>query len=139
MDLVSAGWLARLACCLDDRPYVVPIHYVADRSVLYSFTMPGRKLDIMRSNPFVCLEIDAFESGSEWRSVVVEGTFRALPNEDGRNAERLHAWDLLQSHVDWWEPGALKPKPMPVLAKSPHVFFAIDIAQMSGRHAITDA
>lgn len=136
MAMVATGRLARLGCCLDNRPYVVPIHYAADHAVLYGFTMPGRKLDMMRANPAVCLEIDAFETGHAWRSVVLEGTFRELSNEEGHNRERLHAFDLLQTHLDWWEPGALKPRPMPIQGRSPHVFFAIEIAAISGRHAV---
>ncbi|MBP1859922.1 pyridoxamine 5'-phosphate oxidase family protein [Rhizobium herbae] len=138
MELVRAGRLARLACCRDDRPYVVPIHYGVDGNVLYSFTMPGRKLDMMRANPFVCLEIDKFDHGHEWTSVVVDGVFRELENEENRSRERIHAWSLLQLNIDWWEPGAFKPQQQPVHSKSPHVFFAIEISAVSGRHASKD-
>jgi len=48
----------RLACARDDQPYVVPIHFVYDGDHLYGLTTAGQKIDWMRSNPRVCLEID---------------------------------------------------------------------------------
>jgi nitroimidazol reductase NimA-like FMN-containing flavoprotein (pyridoxamine 5'-phosphate oxidase superfamily) len=135
MELIRVNRVARLACCSNDRPYVVPIHYAVEGTVLYGFTMPGRKLDMMRANPFVCLEIDEFGHGHEWTSVVVDGVFRELTDEEGRNQERIHAWSLLKTHLDWWEPGALKPQPQPIVSKSPHIFFAIEMSAISGRHA----
>ena len=49
--LASAGRLGRLACARDNRPYVVPIHYTFADNYLYGFSMPGQKVDWMRTNP----------------------------------------------------------------------------------------
>ena len=134
-EFIKAGRLARLACCSNDRPYLVPIHYAVEGNVLYSFTMPSRELGMMRASPFVCVEIDELDHGYEWTSVVVDGVFRELTDEEGRKQEMIHAWSLLKTHIDWLEPGALKPSPQPIVSKSPHVFFAIEMSAISGRHA----
>jgi len=55
---VKREWLARLACADGDVPYVVPVQYAFAGDKLYAFTLPGKKLTIMRKNPHVCLQID---------------------------------------------------------------------------------
>lgn len=131
--LVEAGRLAYLACSKDDRPYLVPIYYAFDKAVLYAFTMPGKKLDLVRANPRVALLIEQRSAANEWRSVVVEGRFEELPDRLGHKVQRDRAWALLSRHSNWWEPGSLKPYPEKLSDHSPHVFFRIVIDQISGR------
>ena len=51
--LLAANRLARLACTKDGRPYVVPIYYAYADNHLYAFSMPGKKVEWMRSSPQV--------------------------------------------------------------------------------------
>ena len=123
-----------LACCRDGQPYVVPIYFSYEKAVAYCFTMPGRKLEWMRQNDTVCLQVDQ-RLGSGWTSVIGEGKFEEFSDTDLWRNERLHAWEVLQKHSDWWEVGSLKPKELPVLAESPHIFFGIFVRTLSGRAA----
>ncbi|ANL49194.1 pyridoxamine 5'-phosphate oxidase-like protein (plasmid) [Rhizobium phaseoli] len=123
-----------LACCKDGQPYVVPIYFAYDSGVAYCFSMPGRKLEWMRENDKVCLQVDQ-RAGSGWRSVIAEGRFEEFPDTEVWRSERLHAWEMLQKHSDWWEVGSLKPQEVPVLGKSPHIFFGILVRTLSGRTA----
>src|ERR1022692_3975080 len=50
--------LGRLACAHKNKPYVVPIYFVYEKFYLYGFTTPGQKVEWMRSNPLVCVELD---------------------------------------------------------------------------------
>ena len=63
----------------------------------------------MRQNPKVCVITEEHSDGKQWKSVVVEGTYEELPDEIGHKRDRERAWSLLSKHVDWWQPGALKP------------------------------
>lgn len=137
--MIAGQRLARLACAENGIPYVVPISYACSGNQLYAFSMPGKKLDMLHANPRACLLVEAFESKHHWRSVVIDGAFRELPDTDEFHHERLKAWSLLADDFDWWEPGALKPQPQTTVATSPHVFFEIDIIEMSGREASEDA
>ena len=134
IDVLSRARMGRLACCSDGQPYVVPIHYAYADGCAYSFTMPGRKLDWMRANPRVCLQMDQV-TGSGWKSVVATGRFEELPDRMGHKRERDHAWQLLSQHVNWWEPGALSPDPVAMADHSPHVFYRVLLEEVSGRAA----
>jgi len=137
IGLISASRLGRLACSKNDRPYIIPIYYALDGNCLYSFTMPGQKVDWMRLNPHVCVEVDEFQGGSGWRSVVIYGKYQEFPDTDQWHHQRLHAWSILERHIDWWEPGALKPTPQPIASASPHLFYGIDIVEVTGRMAVS--
>ncbi|TCR75585.1 pyridoxamine 5'-phosphate oxidase family protein [Rhizobium sp. BK376] len=132
---INRQWLARLACAEGNVPYVVPVQYACAADKLYVFTLPGKKLEIMRKNPHVCVLIDQLKSKHSWKSVVIEARFIDLGAEESRE-EKGQAWSLLAQHADWWEPGALKPTGK--LADSPsstHLFFALEFVDVSGRKA----
>jgi nitroimidazol reductase NimA-like FMN-containing flavoprotein (pyridoxamine 5'-phosphate oxidase superfamily) len=131
-ELVKDGDFARLGCCKDGQPYVVPIRYAYSDSRLLSFSMPGRKVDFMRTNPKVCLEIEHFSDPAYWKCVVIEGIFHELAREE----ERDHAWKLLQGRKNWWEPGALKPEPQEITGERSHLYYEIIINQLTGREAV---
>jgi uncharacterized protein len=133
IDVVSAGRLGRLACARDNRPYVVPIYYAFAKNDLYSVSMPGQKVEWMRTNPNVCVQVDTVSDHGEWRSVVMHGLYKELPDTPGTQHEREHAWSLLQQHANWWEPGGLKPAPQSITASPTHLFYRITIESMTGR------
>src|SRR5262245_5920570 len=108
-QVLSDHRLAYLASAKEGRPYVVPIYYAYWGNALYAFSMPGKKIECMRANAMVSLLIEEKEQGREWKNVVVEGRYEELPDRIGHKVERDRAWSLLSKHVNWWEPGALKP------------------------------
>ena len=136
--LLAENRLARLACARDNVPYLVPIFYAYDESCAYAFTMPGRKLDMMRANPAVALLVEEHGEGRRWKSVIAEGRFEELPDRIGHKHHRERAWSLLARHAAWWEPGSLKPVTPPLSDHSPHVFYRIHIDHMSGREAVEE-
>lgn len=70
--------VGRLGCTAHDRPYVVPINYVFDGTYIYSYSSPGRKIDMMREQPIVAFQVDEIENDDSWRSVMVEGEYQEL-------------------------------------------------------------
>jgi uncharacterized protein len=80
--LVSAPF-ARLGCHAEGQTYVVPVSFALDGDRLVGITTPGKKIDMMRKNPEVCLCIDDIQDLTDWKSAVVWGTFVEL---DGINA-----------------------------------------------------
>jgi nitroimidazol reductase NimA-like FMN-containing flavoprotein (pyridoxamine 5'-phosphate oxidase superfamily) len=90
----------------------------------------------MRKNPQICLQVDDFEQGGGWKSVIVYGVYEELTDRIGSKRERDRAWSLLSQHANWWEPGALKP--VTASPASSHVFFRIGIERLTGRHAVEE-
>jgi uncharacterized protein len=137
-EMLASHRVARLACARENQPYVIPVHYAYSEGCAYAFTMPGKKLEILRANPRTALLVEESGKDHHWRSVLAEGQFEELPDRIGCKRERDHAWTLLSEHASWWEPGALKPDRQPLVRQSSHVFFRIWIERMSGREAIDE-
>lgn len=134
--MVASSRVMRLACASDGQPYIVPIYLAyADRH-LYGFSMPGRKIAWMRDNPRVCIQVDEMGPGRGWRSVVVLGRYEELDDAAENQQERIHAWRLISSRTNWWEPGSLNPVHPTISNHYEHVFFRIVIDEISGREAI---
>jgi uncharacterized protein len=70
--LVRMGY-GHLGCAQDNRPYVVPIQYIYENSCVYIYTNDGKKAEILRSNPYVCLQVEEVVDNGNWQSVVAEG------------------------------------------------------------------
>lgn len=135
--IVQANRVANLACALEGRPYVVPIYYAFDDNSLFSFSLPGRKIEWMRANPRVCLQVGE-RSQQGWKSVVIDGRFEELPERTGHKREREHARQLLSAHTDWWEPGSVRPVTPLRTGRSTYIFYRVIVEEMSGREAVEE-
>jgi nitroimidazol reductase NimA-like FMN-containing flavoprotein (pyridoxamine 5'-phosphate oxidase superfamily) len=122
--------LARLACASNNQPYVVPVYLAYHESpsgepCLYGYSTVGKKVEWMRANPQVCVEVDDVENCISWRSVIVFGRYVELPapaeptvghppERAARHhyevvfeeAERHLCYQLLQTQALWWEPAS---------------------------------
>ncbi|MFX0558618.1 pyridoxamine 5'-phosphate oxidase family protein [Maribacter sp. CXY002] len=78
--------IGRLGCHADDVTYVVPITYAYDGKYIYGHSTEGMKIDMMRKNPKICLEVDIRENMSNWRSVIAWGNFEELATPYEREA-----------------------------------------------------
>jgi nitroimidazol reductase NimA-like FMN-containing flavoprotein (pyridoxamine 5'-phosphate oxidase superfamily) len=85
---------AHLGCHAEGRTYVVPVSYVFEENFLYGHTIEGLKIDMMRKNPEVCVQVELIENHAHWQSVIVWGTYEEL---QGREAD--HAIQLLTSRL----------------------------------------
>lgn len=104
--LAQTGF-GRLACARDNQPYIVPIFFAVEDDYLYAFSIAGRKIDWMRDNPRVCLEVDSIKNWQDWTSVVAIGRYEELPDTPDWQAERRHAHGLLQQRAMWWQPASV--------------------------------
>lgn len=74
MQLIERVGYGHLGCSHDNIPYVVPIHYALVASTIYLYTTEGRKYEIIRENPNVCLQVEDVREREDWESVLVTGT-----------------------------------------------------------------
>lgn len=70
-----------LGCSLNDRRYVVPIHYAYEEPYIYFFTTEGKKTEIIGENPEICLQVEHVTDSKHWHSAVVTGTAELLTVE----------------------------------------------------------
>jgi nitroimidazol reductase NimA-like FMN-containing flavoprotein (pyridoxamine 5'-phosphate oxidase superfamily) len=102
--------LGRLACAQANQPYVTPFFFYFDAAAdcLYSFSMVGQKIEWMRANPKVCVEIDDIVDKFHWTSVIVLGRYEELGNSTSDRDARTRALEQFQKRPSWWFPAAAK-------------------------------
>ena len=135
LQRVSIG---RLACSLNDQPYVVPVAFSYEPDRIYIFSTFGKKIEWMRKNPKVCLQADEIGDRSNWTSVVVTGTYLEL-NVPQYTAQREHARERLAQCSEWWRIPLAERREKISDSSMETVFFRIDIESMSGLRAIPEA
>jgi uncharacterized protein len=93
LHALSKGRLAKLACAHENQPYVVPVYLTYDEATrcLYGFTTPGQKIEWMRANPLVCVEVDDITAYDQWVSVIAFGRFEELTESPGSDGTLLKA------------------------------------------------
>lgn len=74
--------IGRIGCSNAGQVYVVPVTYVYHNGYIYVHSREGKKIKIMRKNPNICFEVDIIENMTNWRSVIVWGTYEELQHEE---------------------------------------------------------
>lgn len=74
------NYLGHLAYLWQGNPYVIPITYYFDPTdnTIISYTSEGHKIDAMRKNNSVTVQVEEIQSMFNWESVMVHGTFEEL-------------------------------------------------------------
>ncbi len=72
-ELMQSVGFGHFACSRNDQPYVVPLNYAYSKPNIYVYTTDGKKSDIIKANPQVCLQVEDIINNGNWRSVVVNG------------------------------------------------------------------
>jgi len=137
-DLLVRLSFGRLACVRDNCPYIVPIYFAAEPHRLFAFATMGQKIEWMRSNPQVCIEVDEVKSHTNWSSVVVQGRYEEFPDTAKYAKERQLAQTLMEKRSMWWQIGFAAAQTRGQFDRDIPVFFCIHIDKISGRHATTD-
>jgi nitroimidazol reductase NimA-like FMN-containing flavoprotein (pyridoxamine 5'-phosphate oxidase superfamily) len=136
-EILSRTNIARLACSHGDQPYVVPVSFEYDRETdcLFSFSMVGRKVEWMRENPKVCVEVEDVGDRFHWTSVVVLGRYEELVDSTEHKALRQRALEMFERRAQWWLPGAAQLTPR---ERHAVVVYRIYIESITGRRAARD-
>jgi len=100
-EFLARASFARLGCSRNDQPYVVPVGIAYEPGYIYIFSTLGKKIEWMRENPKVCVQVDEITSQSDWVSVIVNGNYQELV-EPQYTDERNHARRLLEKRHQWW-------------------------------------
>lgn len=85
--VLENGQTGHLGCWANGEGYIVPVTYALADGWIYGHTRMGKKVEMMRINPEVCLQVEDMRSRTEWKSVIVWGRFQEL--KDDRAAEAM--------------------------------------------------
>jgi nitroimidazol reductase NimA-like FMN-containing flavoprotein (pyridoxamine 5'-phosphate oxidase superfamily) len=135
LDLLARTRLGRLACAQGAQPYVVPFYFAYDDNALYSFATVGQKIEWMRVNPLVCVEVDEIVSQQQWVSVIVFGRYEELPDTPEWQGARAVAHKLLRKSAMWWEPAYAESIHEGVPRPLVPIFYRIHIVRITGHRA----
>ena len=133
--MLARTYVARLACARNNQPYIAPVHVDLDGEFLYGYATLGQRIEWMRQNPLVCLEIDEVVTHRQWASVIVFGRYEELPPTPEYEGLREAAERLFESHPVWWEPASV---PLAGYEQRTRIVFRIGIDRMTGRRATPD-
>ncbi len=130
--------VGRLACAHGSQPYITPFSFAYHGDFIYSFATLGKKIEWMRANSAVCVEVDSILSRTEWQSVVVLGHYQELPATSEFTYARTLAHDLLAKVANWWEPGYVKTISGDIERPLVPIYFRISIKEISGHQGTPD-
>ena len=131
-EVLGRAELGRLACSRFDQPYVVPIHFSfdPDSDCIYAFSTVGQKVQWMRENPKVCLEVEDIDDKNSWTTVVVIGRYDEIHQSPGEAEARERAEQLFAARPGWWLPAAAK---IPGRDRHDVVVCRLQIERLTGR------
>ena len=136
LDLLARTHLGRLACARANQPYIAPVFFAYHHDSLYCASTIGQKIEWMRENPLVALEVDEIDSAQRWESVIVSGRYEELANTPSTQNMRELAWSLLQqASALWWEPAYVETILGGEKRAMAPVYFRIRISGITGHHA----
>jgi nitroimidazol reductase NimA-like FMN-containing flavoprotein (pyridoxamine 5'-phosphate oxidase superfamily) len=128
LEVLETAPVAHLGMIHEGEPYVTPMSFVVSGGRVLFRTMAGRKLEALRENPVVCIEISRFdEETGEWKSAIVKG--RAEEVEEDELKQTTIAMLLRKYEKVMGSPlssGGVQP-----LAGLPH-FIMVEIDEVTG-------
>lgn len=88
-DFIMVQKVGRVGCHVGGVTYVVPVIFAWDTDGFYIYTTEGQKVSMMRQNSSVCFEVDEYLVDGSWRSVIVQGVYEELHDDDAVHAKRI--------------------------------------------------
>jgi nitroimidazol reductase NimA-like FMN-containing flavoprotein (pyridoxamine 5'-phosphate oxidase superfamily) len=88
LDLLKRNQAGHLACHDQNELYLIPVSYIFDDGFIYSYSKPGKKIEIMRKHPHVCIQVEEVKDFFHWKSVIAWGRFEELKSEEAAVAMR---------------------------------------------------
>ena len=121
-EIMAQAMVCRLALSDGESPYLVPLNFGLGDGCLYLHSaLQGKKIDLIRKNPRVCFELEAYVEVlpapkiCDWsvRYATVIGTGRAALLEDA--AEKIQGMNAITRHY----------------SPAPHEFTAEEVAKVA--------
>jgi len=141
VSIIEKAIVCRVAMCWQDEPYVIPMNFGYQDNYIYLHSArEGRKLDILRNNNKVCIEVDAdvelvqsqvaCNTSMKYRSVLAFG--KAIILKD--IAEKKRALDIIMHHYCYHASPSVFHYPEDALEKV--IIVKVKIENMTGKESL---
>jgi nitroimidazol reductase NimA-like FMN-containing flavoprotein (pyridoxamine 5'-phosphate oxidase superfamily) len=137
LSVLTESFVGHLGCHADGEVYVVPVSYALNGDRILGQTTVGKKVEMMRANPQVCLQVDTVNAVDNWRSVIVWGKYQELSAGEKPAAARV-LMDTLSGHLAAEGRSGRDFTPDKVAGRYHGVVYAIRIERMTGRYEQPD-
>ena len=99
--VLADNYVGRLAYIADNEPHVVPSTYFydMDERCILCFATNGHRINALRKNNKVSLQVDTFISFRHWESVQAHGSFQELLGDTAKQALK-HFAEGVQQTID---------------------------------------
>lgn len=101
-SFLASRYFGSLGCRAGEEMYVVPISFALDGDRIIGQTKMGKKVELMRQNPNVCLEVHQVDAIDDWKSVILWGRYEELSGVEANEA----MGKLIDHFAEMVEPGS---------------------------------
>ncbi|WP_333820753.1 pyridoxamine 5'-phosphate oxidase family protein [Ohtaekwangia sp.] len=134
--VLHAQVLGRIGCYAAGKIYIVPVTYVYHQGYIYAHSKEGQKVQMMRSNPNLCFQVDTMENMKNWRSVIVWGKYEELKTAKEQEAGMKIITDRLAPFItsETVHPSHGHSRPPEIVEKGfKAVVYRIKVLEKTGR------
>ena len=85
-EMLKNNYICHLAFISQQWPFVIPITYYYDQTdnCIISYSGEGHKIDAMRSNNLVSIQVEEIEYINKWKSILILGKFEEITGLDAK-------------------------------------------------------
>lgn len=136
LTLLNEKYIGHLAFIADNKPFTVPITYYFDqKDSILGYSREGHKIEAMRKNPNVSLQVEHINGVENWLSVLVHGLFEEITGAEAKFVLREFS-DGVKSVINVTEhkdPQFISEFTSDVYATGITVVYRIKISGMTGK------
>ena len=94
LHILSGNYIGHLSYIYRGRPFIAPITYFFEKTnkLIIGYSAEGHKINAMRKNSNVSINISEIDSVNDWKSVLAHGTFEELSGSAAK--AKLHQFSL---------------------------------------------
>ena len=134
--VLHSAVVGRIGCYDGKDIYIIPLTFVFDGKYIYAHSHEGLKIEIMRKQPTVCFEVESIEGMTNWRCVMVHGTFQELKTTEEQHQALTTLNERLMPYLlsETMRPRNLDEAPENAVKEKKPVIYRIQINRMTGRY-----
>lgn len=127
--LLNRGMVGHMGVISEGNPYVSPISYVVVGGAVCLRTGRGRRVDALRANPSVCIEVsEVDENTGAWQSVIAWGKAEFVEDDD-------RAREIIAAILEKYRSVLGSPLSPGTVFPEPGVVVRVPIEGISGRES----